>query len=100
MRGWDGHQDEDEDEDVHEANEERKEGETGPKEFLRSSAWIGIGHSRARQGRAGQGSRKEKSCISVTFVGYSAAADAAAVVVAAIVVIIVMGTVSKNSEAL
>lgn len=79
---------------------ERKDRQTGPKEFLRSSAWTGIGNFRARQGRAGQGSRKEKSCISVTFVGYSAAADAAAVVVAAIFVTIVMGTVSKNSEAL
>jgi len=55
---------------------------------------------RAFQSQAGQGSRKEKSCISVTVVAYSAAADAAAVVVAAIFVIIVMGTVSKNSEAL
>lgn len=56
MRGWDGHQDEDEyeDEDEDEANEERKEGQTGPKEFLRSSAWTGIGHFRAGQGRAGQ----------------------------------------------
>lgn len=94
MRGRDGHQDEDEheDEDEDEANEERREGQTGPKEFLRSSAWTGIGHFRAKQGRAV--GRKSP------FVGYSAAADAAAVVVAAIFVIIVMGTVSKNSEAL